>query len=147
MTLPFPAFLRMRDAAVRRRVALFGEGEGEAGLFDIGPDRDLVGRRVGELPAGPAGALRAEIDGAEFLARVGSAPRPTPAFITGRLLGPTADRSRLLVAVNGRVRSSTYSFRSSGRAALREHGARAIAESGRQLRELFEVERRGADRG
>ena len=92
--------------------ALFGGGDSER-IFRTGPHRALVGRRVDELPRGPAVALRHELADQEtefdldlrgFL----------PSLLSGRLEGPGADRAEVLLAVNGRLAAAPVVYRSSG---------------------------------
>jgi hypothetical protein len=117
VTVTFSGFLRLRREAIDRQVELFGARDGGSGLFEIGPDRDLIGRRVDDLDVRPSSGVRAELDGAQSLTAVDLGARVLPAFISGRLTGALPARARLAVAVNGRVTGSTYTF-GSGEATL-----------------------------
>jgi hypothetical protein len=107
--VPFSTFQRLQAAAVARKTALFGERDGDAGLFRVGPDRDLLGRPASGLTV-RRGSLRAELDGSRLLASLRPGAALLPAFVSGRLTGSTPAPVRLLVAVNGRIAGSTYSF-------------------------------------
>jgi Sulfatase len=111
VAVPFAVFQRLQAAAIARKTALFGERDGTDGLFQIGPDRDLLGRPASELPVRRTGALRGELDGAQMLASLRPGASVLPTFVSGRLEGSTASSPvRLLVVVNGRIAGSTYSF-------------------------------------
>jgi hypothetical protein len=109
VAVPFATFLRRQAAALARKTALFGQRDGGAGLFRIGPDSDLLDRPASELSV-QRGSLRAELDGSRLLASLRPGAALLPVFVSGRLTGSTPAPVRLLVAVNGRIAGSTYSF-------------------------------------
>ena len=62
---PVDTLDRRRDAAVRRKLALFGSGGGRdpSALYRIGPHAELVGRRAAHLPHAPGGRQRPDRPG------------------------------------------------------------------------------------
>jgi Sulfatase len=136
----------------RRRAAKFGTGaESEARYGDpwesayrIGPNVELIGRRVGELRRAGASAVRAQVANAELLADVDPDAEILPTRVVGRLAGgspPGGPLRDLAVAVNGRIRAVGRSFHLRGRQA--EFFSLIVPESalrpGRNSLELFEV--------
>jgi hypothetical protein len=108
------------DDALREKTALFGTGNGFDGLFGIGPRPELLGRRVDQLPAAPAGGLRANLDQPELLVTVDPQSGFVPAHITGTVTGPGADTPKdLAIAVDGVVQATASSVRTSGSDNLR----------------------------
>jgi hypothetical protein len=146
VTVPFPTFLRLQRAAVKRKIAMFGAGDGLRGLYDIGPDRDLIGRAIGELPVRSSSALRGELDGAQLLGSLDEGSRLVPTYLTGRLTGADESRTRLLIAVNGRVTSSTYTFRVQGQTMFAAMVPEASLKPGANDVALMRVEDDGEDR-
>jgi Sulfatase len=72
---------RRRQAAVRRKLALFGSGS-ELGLYRIGPHPELVGQAPADLPR-VGGAAAAIVHQAEELRDVD----PTSGFVPGEITG------------------------------------------------------------
>lgn len=106
--------------ALREKLALFGRGDGFDGLFGIGPRPELLGRRVEELPAVPAGGLRGNIERTELL--LTADPRSTfvPAHLTGDVTGAGSDTPKdLAIAINGVVQATARTTRVPGSEALR----------------------------
>jgi hypothetical protein len=108
-----PALLDRRDS-LERKLALFGSGSRQNGLFRIGPHRDLVGRRVEEVGVrGPANA-RAELVRRAFE----RADRRPDTCALGRVTGvldrnPTRDEPpTVAVAVGGIIQAVAPAFRS-----------------------------------
>jgi Sulfatase len=97
------SYERRRRGNVRRRLAMFGSGP--VGLFTgIGPNRDLLGRRVSELPRdGPASA-RASVFGTRALGGVRRGSGLLPTQIAGNVRrGRRRAKRNIAVAVNGVV--------------------------------------------
>jgi hypothetical protein len=111
-TFGVDALERRRQAAVRRKLALFGSGGGQEpqALYRIGPHAELVGRRAASLPRirGPATAL---IHQAADLRQVD----PTSGFVPGEITGevpngrPGGGRPIALV-VDGTVAATGKTF-------------------------------------
>jgi Sulfatase len=108
-----PALLeRRREAAVRRKLRLFGSGGGRdpEALYTIGPHAGLIGSRVDSLPLvrGPAGA---RFDQAAELRRV----EPVSGFVPGELTGAVPDGRPgggrpIAVALNGTIAATGRTF-------------------------------------
>lgn len=108
--IPFDTYVQQRDAAVRRRIDVFGSGDGFARLFAAGPDPDLVGRSVGSVPAAPESGVHAELDfRREYSAFEPDAPE-VPAFVTAQLSGSAAGGETIAIAVNRRIVAVTHSY-------------------------------------
>jgi hypothetical protein len=112
-----------RDATVSRIAELFGRGTGVAGLYAVGPHRELLGRGISALPLGTASPLSVRLDGRADYDAVDTASGYLPALVAGSLRGPAvpADPLDLAVAVNGTVRAVTRTFEHTG------DGARFVA--------------------
>ena len=111
VTMPFPEFVRRRDARVNGMLADFGTAP--SGLYGVGPDGDLSGRPVSELAPPTTGEGRFELDAGGLLASVDPRGSVVPSFITGRVTD-VAPRARLAIAVNGRVAATTVSYADDG---------------------------------
>ncbi|HEX2044782.1 MAG TPA: sulfatase-like hydrolase/transferase [Gaiellaceae bacterium] len=107
------ALVARREASLRRQLALFGEGDATPGLYGIGPNPALLGRRVESLAA-RTGDARAELDQAAALAAVDLAAPVIPARLTGRIVGGGAPSRDLAVALNGRVAAVASSYAAGG---------------------------------
>ena len=136
--------LRAKRAALRRKIALFGQGP--RSLLDFGPNRrillDVVNRYA---VTGRPGRIRAELtDPGEYSdVKLGSGFIPT--HVTGRIVGGRRGARRdLAVAINGYLRGVTRSVRIRGR--RDEFFSFLVAESalepGRNPVEVFTVSRR-----
>jgi hypothetical protein len=106
---------RRRDAAVRRKTALFGRGGGTEpdALYLIGPHSELVGRRAASvrvLPAETDGEA-ARIDQAEDLSEVDPDGGFVPGQITGAIPTGTAGAGRAVaLALNGTIVATGRTF-------------------------------------
>jgi hypothetical protein len=111
-SLAASAFLRARDAQLARQVQLFPPGR--ASLLRMGPAPRLLGRAVARfrrLPAVGTGV----VDRASSYQRVDPSTGVVPAFVTGRLDGRQRAGLTVAVAVDGRIRATTRSYRQGGR--------------------------------
>ena len=106
LTLGAAQFERRRDAAVERQIRIFGSGDDD--LFQIGPRRDLVGRRA-DPGAGRAPA-RVQLAGEATRPVERNAPQ-LPLHVSGTLVGPQAGEvDALAIAVNGRFAATTWPY-------------------------------------
>ena len=111
VTAPLDALVRARDALVERQIGLFGEGEGDPGIFGIGPHPELIGQRVATARKGTPAGLEATLAGEvrrllRDLPR-GSSAVPSPVY--GSLEGDGAEnRLPIAVAVNGRIAAVSW---------------------------------------
>jgi hypothetical protein len=111
-TFPVDALGRRWQAAVRRKLALFGSGGGRQpeALYRIGPHPELVGRRASDLPhvGGPATAL---IHQAADLRQVDPASGFVPGEITGEVPNGRPGGGRpIAVVVNGTIAATGRTF-------------------------------------
>jgi hypothetical protein len=137
-------FERRRAAAVARQAALFGSGG--SGLYRVGPNPELIGRPVTDLPVGRGGGARARFKSRGRLRAYDPRSGFSPSHVVGQLRGsrPSGGESReLAVAVNGRIAAVAESHRS--RDGEDEYFSALVPESalapGRNAVELFEVTR------
>jgi hypothetical protein len=106
--LPFRAYVRERDAAVRERLALFRSGGG------FGPAVDLVGTSLEALPVGGGPNARVELDSPELYAFADPRKAVVPAFVTGRFSQGGRAGQTLAVSLNGVVEATTRAYRAEG---------------------------------
>jgi hypothetical protein len=110
LVLPFDEFKRRVGASLERKLRVFGSGA--AGLYDIGPHRELVGRRVGAPVRGP---VRATIDRAGAFRAVDLRSGFVPSLVTGSISGPgTPGKRDVAVAVDGRIVATAPTFQLAG---------------------------------
>jgi Sulfatase len=109
---------RLSDLAARRRRALAAQistfGTTPDSVYRIGPDSDLVGKPVSQLPVQPNQGTGFELKGRGLLNVVDPHTDLVPTWIEGRLTGKHAGQKELAIAVNGRVGATTWTFRSGG---------------------------------
>jgi hypothetical protein len=100
-----------RRAVLQRKLATFGQGsDGPLRLFRIGPDQDLLFKRVSDLSVTtPASGTGVELPQDDELANVDLRKPTIPVHVTGYLKGVPVGRE-LAIAVNGRVGAVTRSF-------------------------------------
>jgi hypothetical protein len=111
LTMPAAEFERRRADALAQNAGRFGTGRNSPGLYAIGVDRALVGRRVGDLDVGRPAALRARLNQATDWAHVDPASGYLPALVTGKLTGGGRARTTdIVIAVNGVVRAAAPTF-------------------------------------
>jgi sulfatase-like protein len=144
---------RRRDAAVRRKTALFGSGGGTDpdALYLIGPHPELVGRRAASLPAAGASAApaaAARIDEAGDLIDVDPASEFVPGQITGAIPdGRPGGGRAVALALNGKIVATGRTFSLDGTPNI-ENFELMVPESafarGANTPRLFEIVERGA---
>ena len=143
--LPVGEFERRQARAVARKARLFGSGE--AGLYGIGPNPELLGRAVSRVPRARPSGLRAGVKGSDrqrvYDPRSGRAPTQVAGSLSGARLRPGG--RDIAVAFNGRIVAVARTYRS-GRRPI-EYFSSLVPESalrpGPNDLELFEVSRAG----
>jgi hypothetical protein len=108
--IDIPTFGRRRVRALVRQLALFGSGRGRPGPYGIGPHRELLGRRLADLPVASRDDARAEVLEESRLRSVDLRSPTIPALLTGRIAGERPGGRALAVALNGRIRATCRSF-------------------------------------
>jgi hypothetical protein len=113
-----PEVQRRRDLWRQRWARLFGTGVESRVLYGnpwamayrIGPNSELLGRRVAAVPARTS-PLRAGLENAELFRDVSRSAKYFPTLVTGPLQGvPFGEHRDVAVAVNGRIRAVGRSF-------------------------------------
>jgi hypothetical protein len=94
--------------------ALFGSGAGPPGLYAIGPNPELLGRSVEDLPVVAGADVEAELEQAAALRAVDLGAEEIPARLTGRVVGEGPSGRHLAVALNGVVAAVARSYSSAG---------------------------------
>ena len=114
-TLSLTALKKQARARLRTKLALFGSGDGEPGIFGIGPHPELVGTPLSTWPTTSAHGTRATLNNRGALLRVDRDSGLVPAFITGRVTRYAHRRSRpLAFAVNGWLIATAPTFHMPG---------------------------------
>ena len=138
LTTTFAAFRRARDAQLRQQLRLFPPGR--ASLFRLGPQAHLIGRRVSTLRRRPA-TDRGTVDRAAEYRRVDPGSGVVPAFVTGRLDRREPAGLALAVAIDGRIRATTRSWRQGGGTRFSALVPPAALRAGAHTVEVFAVQR------
>lgn len=139
-------FTRRRDRVLAEKLRLFGS-HAAAGLYRIGPHRELVGRRVRDVPRVAPNGVGATVQETAELASVAPRSGFVPSDITGKILrgGPPETQRDIAIAVNGRIRGAGRTF--NVKLTPGERYSVMIPESalpaGRDRVEVFEVIREG----
>ena len=104
-------FARRQSQVLAEKLRLFGSGD-EAGLYRIGPHRELVGRRVRDVVLARPNRVGATVQQTAELARVVPDSGFVPSDITGKILrgGPPSTQRDIAIAVNGRIAAAGRTF-------------------------------------
>jgi hypothetical protein len=142
------ALERRRDAAVRRKLELFGSGGGPdpEALYRIGPYTELIGRRVASLPRAP-GQPTVVFDQAADLSRVDPSSGFVPGELTGTVPGGRPGGGRAVaVVLNGTIAATgrTFSLEGSSEESFEAIVPERSFRRGANEAQLFEIETRGA---
>jgi hypothetical protein len=113
-----PAYVEQRrDAAVRRKLALFGSGRDLKRLYRIGPHPELVGLAAADLPR-EDGVAAAQIHQAAQLRHVDPASGFVPGEITGEIPnGPTGGGRPIALTLDGTIVAVGRTFSMAGSSA------------------------------
>lgn len=137
-------FERRRAAAVARQGALFGSGGSR--LYGIGPNPELIGRAVNDLPVGRADGAHAQFKRRDRLGAYDPRSGFSPSHVVGQVRDPRPagrETRELAVGVNGRIAAVAESYRS--RDGEEEYFSALVPESalspGHNAVELFEATR------
>jgi Sulfatase len=126
---------RLSDLAVRRKRALAAQistfGLSPESVYRIGPDSDLDGQAVAQLPVQPNQSTGFELKGRELLNVVDLRTDLVPTWIQGRLTGKHAGQEELAIAVNGRIGATTWTFRAGGETRFHAMVPEALLHNGR----------------
>lgn len=90
-------------AAALRLAERLGDGSSALDPFDFGPDRDLIVRRLQQLPVVGDSGLVAALDDASVYGAVSLASGVVPSHVRGTLRGPVRPDMQVAIAVNGTV--------------------------------------------
>lgn len=131
-----------RTRAVREQVAEFGTGPFSR-VYEIGPNRELVGRSPASLAVSPSGSLAVKIDGATLLDAVDKGSGFVPSFIEGSVEG-TSGTTDLAVALNGTIAAVTKTFDQHGQRRFSALVPEEAFRRGRNAVEVFSVEAAGS---
>lgn len=113
---PLAAALEQRDAALARKVALFGTGAFDDEFFGVGPYGGLVGEPLAHarVAGGAAGEARIDEHPRQLVAALSQGSLSVPTPLTGTLGdGAAAPGDPLAVAVNGVVAGVCDAYRES----------------------------------
>jgi hypothetical protein len=110
-----PAIVDRKREFVRWKIENFGSGEDPLDLFRSGPDRDLVGQKLEDLPL-EAARWHAEVQGLEALENLNPSDELLPLFLSGTVRTdlPNAPCCRLAAVLNGEVVSLTNTWNKKG---------------------------------
>jgi hypothetical protein len=97
-----------RDAAIRRRVELFGVGSLRHGWPDLGPHPELVGRPLSGWTVADATGLSAKLSRFGPYSNV-EAGEFVPAYLSGTVQGAAPRRRELLFALDGAIIATSWS--------------------------------------
>jgi hypothetical protein len=107
------ALRRWARAARRRKLALFGSGDGGPGLYGIGPYRRLIGSSPSSWPASTAQPAHATLNGARAFEAVRRDASFIPAYASGRISGSRPPA--VAIAINGTIGATSPTYRIHGK--------------------------------
>jgi hypothetical protein len=135
--MPASRFAGLRQAAIDRRINLFGDGPIGERFFRIGPDQQLLGQ-----PARSTGNSQSKVSLVEPADYAGVDPEGTtvPIWITGRVTG--GQKKDIAVSVNGTVRAvgNTFTLATGGGQLMGVLVPETSFKKGKNDVEVFEVQ-------
>jgi hypothetical protein len=142
LTIATRELLDRRRAVLRRQVRLFGEGSVEK-IFAAGPHRELLGTRAPAAPAEPA-VVRFDQGAGELASH-----DPDSGLVPARVVGHLTERPGnvpipLAIALNGRIRATTWTYEARGHTAFSAMLPPAAMRPGRNDIGVFAIEPGGA---
>ena len=139
--IPRAEFERAKAAELEKKLRLFGSGrEGPERLFRIGPNQQVLGRRVAELSPGQ-GTARVDLVGAQEYDKVDLRSPTVPVHVVGRVRGGGGAFRDVAIAVNGRIVAVSRTFRlaTGGDELVAAMTPERAFRQGRNKVEVFEV--------
>jgi hypothetical protein len=135
---------RDQSETLRRKVALFGEGEDS--LFVLGTHSALLGRSLAGLDVRESGEGYVELEGRGLFGEVDTGSRFVPARITGTVRGvDLGPRVELAIAVNGTIAALTRSSRAEARGRFEALVPETAFRRGRNRVEVLAIAGTGDD--
>ena len=142
VSAPLSTLRARRSQALAKQVATFGTGS-FAAVYRVGPNRELIGRRVAELPVSPSATTGVELDGRELLAAVDPAAELLPSYLEGKLTGRHPAPLDLAIAVDGRIAAVTSTYTQYGDTRFAAFVPEPALRSGRNTVDVYSVRRSG----
>jgi hypothetical protein len=134
LRVPLNVVRAQRDATVRRNTALFGEGLDS--LYEIGANRELLGKRVGSGWT-VSDSVRVRLRDGDHLLDVRKSSSFVPTRVRGVVTdGTIAPSTELAIAVNGRIQALTRCYERDFQALVPE----AALREGTNRVDVFAVE-------
>ena len=112
VSAPLSVLQARRAQALAQQLGTFGGTP--SSLYRIGPDPDLVGRELSELPVRPSEGAGVELQGQQLLSVVDKRTDLLPTWVEGRLTGRHGQNENVAIAINGRIAAMTRTFEGSG---------------------------------
>jgi hypothetical protein len=103
-------FDRRKQRLLDLKLALYGTGaDGPERIYRVGPNQELIGRRVAQLAAGDS-SLRVELTDPDAYDDVDPDGPVLPIWVTGSVSGAAGEKHDVAIAVNGVVRAVSSTF-------------------------------------
>jgi hypothetical protein len=147
ISMPFPAYVRARDAQVDVMRFAAGPAEGWAGVYARGANADLFRRRVASLAVAPSSGLRAQFDRQGDFDSVDPQGSEVPAFVGGVITGgPSSGQQTFAIGVNGVIQGMAQTYTSGGETRFGGLVPPSAFRSGSNDVRLYEITGTGATR-
>ena len=143
VTAQLSTLVAERRQALASQIAAFGTGP-FAGVYRIGPHRELLGRRTADLPVEQRRDVRFELDGAELLRSVDLESEVVPTYVTGKIDGDVGDRAQLAVGVNGSIAAMTRTYEDAGETRFAALVPERLFRAGSNDVEIFAIQPRAS---
>jgi hypothetical protein len=141
LEVPMAEYRARRRELVARQAARFGVGASPL-LWEVGPNRELIGRIVSASRPARSPAARARLDRPGDYAGVDPASAYAPSHVTGSVDRLPAGRD-LAVAVNGRVEAVARTYEFAGRTRFSFMVPESAFREGANRVDVYEVRGRG----
>ena len=140
---PLARLLAERARGLARQVAVFGTGPVES-VYRIGPHRDLLGRRLGDVSVRQSRDGSVELDGRELLRVVDLSSDFLPSYLTGSITGSYDEEQPLAIAVDGTIHAVTRTYRARGETRFAAFVPESALRHGANEVVVLAIEKRGA---
>jgi Sulfatase len=136
------ALRAMRSRTLAERIGTFGQGP-FVSVYQIGPYRELLGRRVAKLVVRPSAETGVKLVGRSLFDAVDPDSEFVPSYVEGALTGGLAARLDLAIALNGRIAAVTRTFAEDGQTKFAALVPEQSLRPGPNTVDVFSVLRKG----
>jgi hypothetical protein len=110
MVIDPPKLEKAKLLTLKRKLSLFGSGERHNGLFYVGPNVELIGKRLTELKIAGEASIETQIEQTPFFNHVDHKSSFVPVHILGQILPNLETPIEIALAINETIAGVSKSF-------------------------------------